>query len=104
MGESQEPPREWKAAVKKVVEGTDLLARVQCSESWEFMGNADTADIHRVKTHHFGGNGVDGDAVGRGEHVVFDYRDHGPRSGAVAGYRTIDNGKYAAVNFFLNSK
>jgi hypothetical protein len=39
------PPREWKAAVQKVVEGTDLFARVQCSESWEFTGDADAGTV-----------------------------------------------------------
>jgi hypothetical protein len=40
MGENQEPPKEWMAAAQKVVQGTDLFARVQCSESWDFVGDS----------------------------------------------------------------
>ena len=51
MGESQEPPREWKAAAQKVVQGTDLLARVQYSESWDFMGDAETGGVTASENH-----------------------------------------------------
>lgn len=38
----------------KVVEGTDLLARVQCSESWEFTGDAETGEVSTYEHHrHF---------------------------------------------------
>lgn len=45
MGENQKPPREWTAAAQKVVQGTDLLARVQCSESWDFTGDSETGEV-----------------------------------------------------------
>ncbi len=45
MGEDQKPPREWIAAAQEVVQGTDLLARVQCSESWDFTGDSETGEV-----------------------------------------------------------
>lgn len=45
MGENQKPPREWTAAAQTVVQGTDLLARVQCSEAWDFVGDSATAVV-----------------------------------------------------------
>lgn len=51
MGENRKPPREWQVAAKKVVEGTDLFARVQCSESWEFTDDPDTDGVN-VFEHH----------------------------------------------------
>lgn len=54
MGENKKPPREWEAAAKKVVKGTDLLARVQCSESWDFTGDVETDEVQSYETHkHF---------------------------------------------------
>ena len=51
MGENKKPPREWETAVAKVLQGTDLLGRVQVSESWDFTGDA-VGDIVTVLENH----------------------------------------------------
>jgi hypothetical protein len=45
MGEEAKAPREWIAAAQQVSAGTDLLVRIQVSESWGFSGDVNTEAV-----------------------------------------------------------
>ncbi len=61
------------------------------------MGQSYVIDVQRLEAHQFGGHGVNGHLVGRGQDDVLDLRLHGARAGAVARGGAIHRGEDAGI-------
>ena len=66
------------------------------------VGQADVVNGQGVEAHQFGGHGVNGHLVGRGQDDILDLRLHGARAGAVASGGAVHHGEDARVDLLLN--
>src|SRR5260221_6622137 len=89
-------------ALVRDVRADDLdVARVSDTQT-VVVRDLDVLEAHRIEAHHLRRNGVDGDLIDARQHVVFDHREHGARTGPVAARRPVHACEEAAVDLLLD--
>ena len=67
-----------------------------------FVSQADEVQTHRIKAHHFGGDGIDGYLIGTCKNHILDMGGHAPWAWSVAGKGSIRQSQDTGMNLFLD--